>query len=80
MDIVDIELFVTGASVLWAFNMEQMTCPRTGEKVPIDSQATNSHVILEPSPFAMRFSVRSDQRRKAITEAYGEIAANLKVY
>lgn len=80
MDIVDIELFVTGASVLWAFNMEQQTCPRTGEKVPIDSQATNSHVILEPSPFAMRFGVRKEDRRRAITEAYGEVSASLKVY
>lgn len=77
---MDIELFVTGASVLWAFNLEQMTCPQTGEKVPIDSEATNSHVILEPSPFAAKFTVRNDQRRQAITEAYGKVAANLKVY
>lgn len=77
---MDIELFVTGASVLWAFNMEQATCPRTGEKVPIDSQATNSHVILEPSPFEMRFGVRKEERRKIISEAYGEVSATLKVY
>ncbi|KAG8164033.1 hypothetical protein KVR01_005951 [Diaporthe batatas] len=80
MDIVDIELFVTGASVLWAFNLEQKTCPMTGEKVPIDDQATNSHVILEPSPFEAKITVRNEQRRQAITEGYGKVAANLKVY
>ncbi|KAK7748126.1 hypothetical protein SLS53_001380 [Cytospora paraplurivora] len=79
-DIVDIELFVTGACVLWAFNMAQMTCPRTGEKVPIDDQATNSHVILEPSPFSMRFEVRSEGRRKAILKGFEGVAADLKVY
>jgi hypothetical protein len=80
MDIVDIELFVTGACVLWAFVMGQATCPRTGEKVPIDDQATNSHVILEPSPFSMRFDVRSEERRRAIMEGYAGVAAGLKVY
>lgn len=80
MDIVDIELFVTGACVLWAFDMGQMACPRTGDKVPIDDQATNSHVILEPSPFSMRFDVRSEARRAAVLEGFAGVAAGLKVY
>lgn len=80
MDIVDDELFVTGASVLWAFNMTQAVDAITGEKVPIDTYATNSHVILEPDPFKMRFNVRSEQRRDHLMENYAEVAGGLKVY
>lgn len=79
MDIVDIELFVTGASVLWAFDMTQAVDSVTGEKIPIDSYATNSHVILEPSPFEMRFSVRGEEKRTIVTANYAEVASSLKV-
>lgn len=80
MDIVDDELFVTGAALLWAFNMMQAVCPVTGEKVPIDTHATNAHVILEPNDFKMRFDVRSDERRETISKNFGEVAGGLKVY
>lgn len=80
MDIVDIELFVTGASVLWAFDMSQDVDAETGEKIAIDTYATNSHVILEPDPYRMRFAVRSDARRATVTENYVQVAPELKVY
>lgn len=79
MDIVDIELFVTGASVLWAFDMSQSVDQVTGEKVPIDTFATNSHVILEPSTYQMQFDVRGGQRRADVMKNYGEVASVLKV-
>lgn len=80
MDIVDIELFVTGASVLWAFDMTQDLDAATGEKVAIDTFATNSHVILEPDPYRMRFAVRGDHKRVAVTGNYAQVAEGLKVY
>ncbi|CAN8104271.1 unnamed protein product [Discula destructiva] len=80
MDIVDDELFVTGAGLLWAFNLLQATDAVTGEKVPIDTMATNSHVILEPSAFQMRFEVRSEEKRESVVRNYGEVAGGLKVY
>lgn len=80
MDIVDDELFVTGAGLLWAFNMTQATDAVTGDKVPIDTMATNSHVILEPSEFKMQFEVRSAERRERVVRNYGEVAGGLKVY
>lgn len=80
MDIVDDELLVTGASVLWAFQMAQAVCPVTGEKVPIDTQATNSHVILEPSDYKMRFDIRSEERRVQVMKNFAEVAGGLKVY
>lgn len=80
MDIVDDELLVTGAALLWAFNMTQATCPVTGEKVPIDTQATNAHVILEPNDFKMRFDIRSEQRRATVAKNFGDVAGTLKVY
>lgn len=80
MDIVDHELFVTGAGLLWAFNMTQATDAVTGEKVPIDTQKTNAHVILEPIGFDMKFEVRSEKRREAVLRNYCEVAGGLKVY
>lgn len=80
MDIVDDEFFVTGAGLLWAFNMTQAVNPVTGDKVPIDSMATNSHVILEPSEFQMRFEVRSEEKRDSVVRNFGEVAGGLKVY
>lgn len=79
MDIVDIELFVTGASVLWAFNMSQAVDSITGEKVPIDTYATNSHVILEPSPYEMQFDIRGERRRAVVMANYANVASSLKV-
>ena len=78
-DIVDDEMFVTGASVLWGFNMSQKACPRTGEPIPIDTQATNAHVILEPSQFYMDFKPRSSERAKLIMDGYAGVQPVLKV-
>lgn len=80
MDIVDDELFVTGAALLWAFNMSQAVCSKTGDKIPIDTLSTNSHVILEPSKYEMRFDIRSEERRSHVVENYGQVASGLKVY
>lgn len=79
-DIADDELFVTGASLLWAFNMAQAVHPATGDPVAIDTYATNSHVILEPEPYQMRFEVRSEERRRAVLKNYAEVVGDLKVY
>lgn len=78
-DIVDDEMFVTGATVLWGFKMSDKICPRTGKPVPIDTQATNSHVILEPSTFHMDFKPRSAARAKLIMDGYATVQSILKV-
>lgn len=78
-DIADNELFVSGASVLWAFDMGPKVCPSTGKEVPIDTQATNSHVILEPSPYHMTFKPRSEARTKNILEGYASVQSELRV-
>lgn len=61
-NIVDDEMFVFGAALLWAFNVTPKTCPVTGKEVPIDTQKTNSHVILEPIDFQLGFKVREGKR------------------
>ncbi|KAL1837541.1 hypothetical protein VTJ49DRAFT_3664 [Mycothermus thermophilus] len=72
-NIVDGEVFVFGAATLWAFNLSQKRCPRTGEPVPIDTQATNSHVILEPLPYQINIKVRSEKRGRQVLEGYNEV-------
>jgi len=78
-NIVDDETFVFGAAVLWAFNLSQKVCPCTGKPVPIDTQATNSHVILEPLPYEISIKVRSEERAKQILDGYKEVQAQLRV-
>ncbi|ORY65762.1 cytochrome P450 [Pseudomassariella vexata] len=77
--IVDDEMFVTGASVLWAFNMTKKKCPVTGKDVDFDSEATNAHVILEPLPFPMDFAPRSEKRAAQILSGYAEVREKLRV-
>ena len=76
-NIVDDEMFVFGAATLWAFNLAQATNSRTGEIIPIDTQATNSHVILEPNPFAMTIKPRSADRGKLVLENYHDVLGKL---
>jgi hypothetical protein len=78
-NIVDDETFVFGAATLWAFNLAQKTCPLTGQPVPIDTQATNSHVILEPLPYQIDIKIRSEERGKQVLEMYNEVRSKLKV-
>ncbi|KAI1105474.1 cytochrome P450 [Jackrogersella minutella] len=77
--IVDDEMFVSGAGVLWAFNLIQKKCPKTGKIIEIDSEATNAHVILEPLPFPCEFKPRSDEKVAQILSGYAEIRDQLKV-
>ncbi|KAI1866457.1 hypothetical protein JX265_007758 [Neoarthrinium moseri] len=77
--IVDDEMFVTGASVLWGFQMSKKRCPETGMEIDIDSEATNAHVILETLPFPMDLMPRSEQRAAEILTGYAEIRDSLRV-
>ncbi|KAK3689321.1 cytochrome P450 [Podospora appendiculata] len=78
-NIVDDEMFVFGAAQLWAFNSGPKICPRTGIPVPIDTQATNSHVILEPNTFQLSFKPRSPERAKQILEGYQSVLGELRL-
>jgi hypothetical protein len=78
-NVVDDEMFVFGAAVLWAFNLRQKIDPRTGEPVHIDTQATNSHVILEPDPYEIDLTPRSDARAAQILDGYRAVRSELRV-
>lgn len=78
-NIVDDEMFIFAAGVLWAFNMGPKVCPRTGVPVEIDTMATNSHVILEPSTFFMDFKPRSAERGADVLDGYKALVGELKI-
>ncbi|KAK4120572.1 cytochrome P450 [Parathielavia appendiculata] len=78
-NIVDDETFVFAAATLWAFNLGPEICPRTGQAVPIDTQATNSHVILEPLPYRISIKVRSEERGRLVLEGYHQVMRELRV-
>ncbi|KAI0135359.1 cytochrome P450 [Daldinia grandis] len=76
--IADDEMFVSGAGVLWAFNLNRKKCPTTGKDIEFDSEATNAHVILEPLPFPCEFQPRSTERTAHILSGYAEVRDQLK--
>ncbi|KAK4249139.1 cytochrome P450 1A1 [Corynascus novoguineensis] len=78
-NLVDDETFVFAAAVLWAFDLAPKVCPRTGEPIPIDTQATNSHVILEPSPYKLDIKVRNAERGGQVLEGYREVMGELRL-
>jgi hypothetical protein len=78
-NIVDDETFVFAAATLWGFTLAPKICPRTGKQVPIDTQATNSHVILEPEPYQLSIKARSDERGRQILEQYHAVMGELKI-
>ena len=78
-NIVDDEMFCAAAGVLWAFNMDRKVCPCTGKVVEFDDEATNSNVILEPTPFPMTIKPRSEARAKLVLENFANTRDSLKV-
>lgn len=78
-NVVNDETFVFGAAVLWAFKLAPKTCPMTGEPVPIDTQATNSHVILEPLPYQLSIKPRSQKRAGHVLDGYKAVVGDLKL-
>ncbi|KAK0724507.1 cytochrome P450 [Lasiosphaeris hirsuta] len=78
-NIVDDEMFVFGAATLWAFKTGPKVCPRTGKVIPIDTQATNSHVILEPLPYQIDIKPRTPERARTILDNYNDVIGKLRL-
>lgn len=78
-DIVDDEMFVCGAALLWGLTLAQKRCPLTGDLIPIDTQATNSHVILEPSPFQISIQPRTPARAQQILDNFAKVRDQVRV-
>ncbi|KAH7034771.1 cytochrome P450 [Microdochium trichocladiopsis] len=76
--IVDDEMFVTGAAVLWGFNLYRKKCPLTGELIEFDTEATNAHVILETKPFPCGFEPRSAKRAEQIMAQFVDVQGELR--
>ncbi len=72
-------MFVTAAAICWGFDLGPKVYPRTGELVPIDTQATNSHVILEPDPYQISIRVRTPDRAKDILSGYEAVREECRV-
>ena len=76
--IADEELFLFGATVCWAFNLSLKKCPMTGAEIRFDDQATNSHVILEPTAWPMDIKPRKG-RACVITKEFEAVRDELRV-
>lgn len=77
--LADDEMFLTAAAVCWGFDMAPKKCPSTGEDITFDTQATNSNVILECTPFPMEIKPRSEERARLMMDQYASVREGLKV-
>lgn len=77
--IADEELFLIAANVCWAFQLSIPDDPTTGKPMKVDSQSTNSNVILEPTPWPMTFKPRSQSKASKILSEFSEVQDQLRV-
>lgn len=68
-------LFHVVAKVLWAFDLEVATDPKTGQKIKPDTSIVTGYregLTACVNDFPIKMTIRSEARRKAIDDGYGE--------
>ncbi|KAF2084314.1 cytochrome P450 [Saccharata proteae CBS 121410] len=64
------ELVVACGALAWGFDMKFKVDAKTGEKIHIPLDRSNSLLIVKPDPFEMAFEPRSEERRREIVEEW----------
>lgn len=64
------EMLLACGAVCWAFNMTHKIDPTTGQEIEIDTNKSNSLLIVKPDPFQMTFSPRSEKRRDDVVSMW----------
>lgn len=62
------ELLIACGTLAWAFNLKHKDDPKTGQKIEIDVEKSNSLLIIKPDPYVMAFEPRSEARRKKVVD------------
>lgn len=69
------ELVVACGALAWCFNLKHKVDPKTGEKIHIPLDKSNSLLIVKPDPFEMAFEPRSEKRKQEAIQAWHEAEA-----
>lgn len=75
MSLTQDELVVACGALAWAFNLKFKVDPKTGNKIDIPLNKSNSLLIVKPDPFQMVFEPRSEERRSRIISQWEEAEA-----
>ncbi|KAK0664410.1 Cytochrome P450 monooxygenase psoD [Lasiodiplodia hormozganensis] len=69
------ELVVACGALAWCFNLKHKVDPRTGQKIHIPLDKSNSLLIVKPDPFQMAFEPRSEERKQQAIRLWREAEA-----
>ena len=75
MNVTQDELVVACGALMWCFDLGRTVDPESGEEVEVPLDKTNSLLIIKPDPFTMKFTVRSEARRKEAIRLWRESEA-----
>jgi hypothetical protein len=64
------EVLLGCGGIAWGFNIGFKVDERTGEKIDVATDKSNSLLIIKPDKFEMAISPRSDERRMEIEEQW----------
>jgi cytochrome P450 len=66
------------SAILWAFRLEHAVDERTGEEIPIDTEAFEDKLIAGPKPFKLKFTPRSAKHVEVIKRELKNVSGLLK--
>lgn len=66
------ELLLACGGLCWGFDMTKKIDQETGQEIDIDTNASNSLLIVKPDPFQMKFIPRSSARKEKILNQWRE--------
>jgi hypothetical protein len=66
------------ARILWAFNIEPAIDERTGKPVELDLDAYIDGLIMQPAPYKVRITPRSEKHVEVIRQDYENVKDYLK--
>ncbi|CAG8981486.1 hypothetical protein HYALB_00003057 [Hymenoscyphus albidus] len=64
------ELLIACGALCWGYNLKNKIDVVTGKAIEIDTESSNSLLIMKPSPFEMTFEPRSEKRREVMIEQW----------
>lgn len=68
------------SALLWAFRLEYAIEERTGEEIPIDTEAFEDLLITGPKPFKARFTPRSPKHVETLKRELQAATSVLKAW
>jgi cytochrome P450 len=66
------------SAMLWTFRIEHAVDQKTGEAIPIDTEAFEDKLITGPKPFKVRFTPRSPKHVEVIKRELENVSGLLK--